>query len=76
MNLWCPLCNGTNFYHDKISEVGTIEEPETIIISDKMKCKNKACNYEFTISWYAYVREEWLRLHSEKKKRYIRPGTR
>ena len=73
MNLWCPQCGSINFFHDKISEVGSIEEPEFIIISDRMRCKNKLCNFEFNISWYAYVRDEWLRFHAEKKKRYIRP---
>lgn len=57
MNIWCPECGSTNFYNDKIEE--TESPTEQYIIKDRMKCKK--CGYAFTIEWFSYVREEWLR---------------
>lgn len=57
MNIWCPECGSTSFYNDKIEE--TESPTDQLIVKDKMKCKK--CAYEFTIEWYSYVREEWLR---------------
>ncbi len=69
MTIWCPQCNGLHFYHDKVSEVGEPGIlPEEIVVKDHMKCKNRNCNYEFNIEWFAYVRDEWLRQFSEPKR--------
>lgn len=74
MNLWCPNCGSTQFYYDKQSESNLpgSNDPKDIVIEDHMKCKNKSCNYEFNISWFQYVRENWLRTFNESKFRQFK----
>lgn len=66
MNLWCPNCNGTQFYYEKLREVNTTE-PGQIIVHDQMKCKNHSCGYEFQIEWYGYIREDWVRENMDQR---------
>jgi hypothetical protein len=55
MTVFHPGCSSTNFFYNTISKVGEGENAE---VTDHLKCKK--CNYEFNITWYDYIRNEWL----------------
>lgn len=60
LNIFCPDCEGTSFMYERTSESTNDEEPHLSIVTDKLRCKDRRCGREFNITWYEYVREEWL----------------
>jgi hypothetical protein len=55
MTLFHPGCTSTAFFYNTIGKTGEGENAEIV---DHMKCKK--CNFEFDITWYDYIRNEWL----------------
>jgi hypothetical protein len=58
MHIWCPQCDGTQFHLF----------PKTVTTSylDHMRCKNRACNYEFDIEWLSFDRSSWMNDNVDK----------